>query len=73
MSTFNKDIHASVISNYRRMFEENNGEPTTLTDEEIFHIFDTVYVDTDSAEQDAARVTAMEELEAEKMGVDATI
>ena len=70
---FNKDIHAAVIANYRRMFEETNGVPTILTDEEIFHIFDTVYVDTTSAEQDIARVTAMEELEAEKAGVDTAV
>ena len=56
---------SSVIRNYRSFFKEKYGRETVLNDDQIFHIFNTVFDDTNNAKQDEYRVEAM--LDAEVM------
>lgn len=54
---------SSVVLNYRAQFKSTYGEETSLNDDQIFTIFDTVFDDDDNVEQDKARVEAMKELQ----------
>jgi len=53
----------SAVQNYKRMFKERYGRETTLHDEDVFHIFETIYDDNSSEAQDVARVEVMKERE----------
>ena len=51
----------SVVRNYRAQYRERYGEECNISDDQIWHIFETVHDDTDSALQDEARVEKMRE------------
>lgn len=53
----------SMIGNYRSMFKERFGNDSTLNDDEIWDICNTVFDDTDIALQDQYRVEAMMDME----------
>ena len=53
----------SMIRNYHQMYKEKYGEVSTLSDDEIWNICETVFDDTDKAKEDLARVETMREIE----------
>jgi hypothetical protein len=62
---FNPDIHMSVVRNYRAMFREVYGRDCTISDEKVWHVFDTVFIDDDKDAEEEARVEEMLALEGE--------
>lgn len=53
----------SMIQNYRRMFKERYGQDSTLSDEAVWEICNTVHDDTSTELCDEARVETMREKE----------
>ena len=50
---------SSMTRNYKSMFKEKYGRETTLSDEAVFDICETVHDDDSSEAQDTARVEVM--------------
>lgn len=53
----------SMVSNYKRMFKDKYGRETTLSDDVIFSVTESIFDDEDNRVQDEARVEEMLEQE----------
>lgn len=53
----------SMVSNYKRMYQEKYGCMCTLSDEVVWDICNTIFDDSSSTLQDEARVDVMFERE----------
>jgi hypothetical protein len=49
----------SMVANFRAMFIQKHGKPSTLSDDDIFDICETVHDDNDPPNADVMRVEEM--------------
>lgn len=59
-------IHPNILANYRYAYQVQHGTPSTLTDEQLTLLIDSIGVLSTSEEQDEATLADMATLEAAK-------